>query len=87
MPRFELGRLLATPGALRAIAPASLVTALQRHAVGDWGELSDEDRAANEAALAEGTRLLSAYTLDATPVWVITEGDRSATTVLLPHES
>ena len=49
MPRFELGRLLATPGALRAIAPASLVTALQRHAVGDWGELSDEDRAANEA--------------------------------------
>jgi hypothetical protein len=60
---------------------------LARHVTGDWGELEDEDRAANEAAVAEGTRLLSAYTVaSGEKLWVITEWDRSVTTFLLPEE-
>ncbi|WP_404851334.1 plasmid related protein [Cupriavidus sp. D384] len=54
---------------------------------GDWGELDDEDRAQNETSLITGKRLLSSYTLDTgTKVWVITEADRSVTTILLPDE-
>lgn len=86
---FQLGRLLATPGALRAFEAAgdSLVPYLARHASGDWGDVCAEDARANVAALADGTRLLSAYHLaDRTKVWIITEADRSATTVLLPEE-
>jgi hypothetical protein len=87
MPRFPLGRTLATPGALDAAAPWELPALLQRHASGDWGELDAHDRRANETALRTGERLLSAYTLGAgRRVWVITEADRSATTVLLPEE-
>jgi hypothetical protein len=86
---FPLGRVLATPGALREFeeagtSPASL---LARHAAGDWGDLSPEDRAENELSLREGFRLLSAYTLSTgVRIWIITECDRSATTFLLPAE-
>jgi hypothetical protein len=60
---------------------------LFRHLAGDWGELSPEDTAENELSLREGFRLLSAYSLrDGTRIWVITESDRSATTILLPDE-
>jgi len=88
-PLFPLGRTVATPGALDAlglagVAPQSL---LDRHARGDWGELDEEDRRANGRALSGGARLLSAYALpDGIRVWVITEADRSATTLLLPEE-
>ena len=87
--RFPLGRLLATPGALRACDEAGANPAhyLARHASGDWGDLSAEDRAANDRALLTGDRLLSAYRLpNGERIWVITEADRSATTALLPQE-
>jgi hypothetical protein len=64
-----------------------MMQALRRHARGDWGDLDDEDLQANERALKDGTRLLSAYHSSAgTKFWIITEWDRSATTVLLPEE-
>ena len=60
---------------------------MQRHLTGDWGELCDEDRVTNEQALQEGERLFSAYERDGVPkVWIITEWDRSVTTVLFPDE-
>lgn len=86
---FALGRLLATPGVLVALEKAQETPDpyLKRHASGDWGDLDDEDKGANDAAVMHGTRLLSAYHLsDGTKVWIITEADRSATTMLLPDE-
>lgn len=82
-----LGQVVATPAALAAVAPPDVVAALRRHAAGDWGEVDADDRRANDAALRDGTRLLSAYTSPAgTRFWVITEADRSVTTVLLPDD-
>lgn len=86
---FCLGRTVATPGALEALEGAGHTAGefLGRHARGDWGDLCDEDKAANQEALQEGLRLLSAYRLgDGKKLWVITEADRSATTLLLPEE-
>lgn len=85
---FPLGRVVATPGALDLAARAGLClrSLLDRHAVGDWGDLGDADRLANELALAGGARLFSEYGEDPQRLWVITEADRSATTVLLPEE-
>lgn len=88
-PLFPLGQVLATPGALAALAETgqSPLSFLARHHTGDWGELPPEDVAENERSLAVGARLLSAYTLsDGTRLWIITEHDRSATTLLLPME-
>lgn len=88
-PKFPLGRIVATPGALRALGrlqqnPFELIA---RHGSGDWGEVNQHDQRENEHALVHGLRLLSAYTLrDGTKIWIITEADRSATTVLLPDE-
>lgn len=85
--KVPLGRTLITPGASASIPEADVVAAVGRHARGDWGEVSPEDQAENELSLAEGFRLLSAYTSSAgVRFWVITEADRSATTVLLPEE-
>jgi hypothetical protein len=85
--KFPLGRLLMTPGARDSIPPSETMQALRRHAHGDWGDLDDEDRQANESALQNGARLLSAYVAsNGTKFWIITEADRSATTVLLPRE-
>lgn len=85
--RFSLGQLLATPSVLKNIPNDQMLAALNRHACGDWGDVNEHDRQANNAALREGTRLLSAYhTDDGTCFWIITEADRSATTVLLPEE-
>lgn len=88
-PRFPLGHLVATRGAIEALASANedLLPFVARHAVGDWGDIDDEDRSENEQSLVYGRRLLSAYTLrNGTRIWIITEADRSATTILLPGE-
>jgi hypothetical protein len=86
---FPLGRILATPRALDAVrASGDLITTfLARHSTRDWGELGDEDRRNNEVSVALGFRLLSAYKLrNGLSIWIITEADRSATTILLPEE-
>lgn len=88
-PRLALGRIVTTLGALAALEEAdqSPWVFLHRHAAGDWGELCEEDRRENELSLREGFRVLSAYrTAKGVKLWVITEADRSATTVLLPEE-
>lgn len=88
-PRFRLGRLLATPGALAALKKANShpIALLVRHMRGDWGELAEEDWQQNEISLLAGMRLLSSYTLETgAKVWVVTEADRSVTTILLPDE-
>jgi hypothetical protein len=83
-----LGQVVATPGALEALTAAgvSAMSLLDRHGRGDWGEVGREDWRANDWSLANGERLLSAYTVGAVKVWLITERDRSATTLLLPDE-
>lgn len=88
-PKFNTGRLVATPGALDALVDAaqSPMDFLNRHVRGDWGDCCDEDRQANEDALRYGARLLSVYrTAKGKKIWVITESDRSSTCVLLPEE-
>ncbi|MBD3672761.1 MAG: hypothetical protein HUJ26_04470 [Planctomycetaceae bacterium] len=88
-PSFSLGRVVATSGALDALETAgdNLSVFLSRHANGDWGLVSVEDAAMNDEALRHGDRVLSAYkTSLGTKLWIITEADRSATTVLLPSE-
>ena len=93
-PRFELGRVVATPSALKVLEDARQSPAefLDRHTRGDWGDLSEEDREANEAALRDGSRILSAYmTRGAQKIWIITEavggpGTRASTTILLPED-
>ncbi|SMF97237.1 hypothetical protein SAMN02949497_4657 [Methylomagnum ishizawai] len=88
-PLFPLGQVVATPNALAVLAghgvdPASL---LDRHVKGDWGVLPPEDAKANNAALRHGERLLSSYPLaDGVKVWIITEWDRSVTTILMPDD-
>jgi hypothetical protein len=89
IPRFPLGHVVATPGALDALLMAGQTPAvfLRRHVIGDWGDVDEHDRHENERSLAYGCRLLSAYTLcTGERLWLITEGDRSATTILLPSE-
>lgn len=86
-PKFTLGQMVITRAANDKLDPHEVVTALLRHAGGDWGELDEHDRRENELSLAEGFRLLSAYTApDGTKFWIITEADRSVTTVLLPED-
>jgi hypothetical protein len=85
--RFSLGALVSTPGVLEALTPDEILTALSRHVRGDWGDLDEEDRQENELSLREGFRLLSAYrSSKGVKFWIITEADRSVTTVLLPEE-
>jgi len=88
-PLFPLGQVVATPGALEALDEAGQEPAefLQRHITGNWGDLDEHDRNENELALKQGLRLLSAYqTNKGVRLWVITEWDRSVTTILLPQE-
>lgn len=87
--KFKIGKLVATPGALAAITgsgenPWQFVV---RHMAGDWGELDAEDKQLNEDALKSGDRIFSAYyTAKGVKLYVITEADRSATTILLPED-
>lgn len=88
-PRFGLGQVVATPGALDALEQAGEMAFgyLQRHSAGDWGDVPEEDKASNEEDIARGQGAMSAYTLKTgEKIWVITEWDRSVTTVLLPSE-
>ena len=88
-PLFSLGQLVATPGALAALEKAGQgpLDFLSRHVHGDWGDLCEEDRRENQYSLDRGFRLLSSYrTLADTKLYVITEADRSVTTILLPEE-
>jgi hypothetical protein len=92
--QFPLGQVVATPGALEALARNNTtgLDFIQRHASGDWGVLSDGDRQANDEALQSGARILSSYLLaDETKLWIVTEaadekGNRAVTTLLLPDE-
>ena len=87
--KFNLGCVVATPGALCALEKAieSALGFLMRHASGDWGELCEEDKRENDFALDKQLRLFSAYHLrNGTKIWIITEADRSVTTILLPEE-
>jgi hypothetical protein len=88
-PLFELGQVVATPGAIAALQEAQQdpVGLLLRHVTGDWGDLDEEDVKENQLSVEKGFRILSAYPLETgVKVWVITEADRSATTFLLPSE-
>lgn len=85
--RFPLGQLVCTPCVESNIPLPEVVSALDRHLAGDWGEVGKEDRAENEFSLREGFRLFSVYRTKAgVKFWIITEADRSVTTVLLPSE-
>lgn len=84
--RFALGRCMATPSVLEALDRGALHDLLVRHARGDWGDLDEHDRAANDRAVVAGDRILSAYRLADLRIYVITEADRSATTLLFPEE-
>jgi len=89
MIRFPLGRVVATPGALSALEKAEQLPAefLDRHVHGDWGDVPEEDKQANERSVEQGLRILSAYTTSAgDKIWILTEADRSATTLMLPEE-
>ncbi len=86
---FALGQVVMTPGAAAAFAATDQhpFPFLARHQRGDWGEVSPEDATENDFSVAHGFRTLSAYTLrDGTRIWILTEADRSATTILLPED-
>jgi len=85
--RFPLGAVMVTRQAFDRLAPEDIQRALSLHARGDWGLVCPEDRQSNEEALAEGLRLFSVYEDESnTRFWIITEADRSVTTVLLPDD-
>ena len=89
LSKFPLGRVVATPGALKALEDANQnpFEFLERHQAGDWGELCEEDKKENEFSVLHGFRILSAYrTRNNVKLWVITEADRSSTCLLLPCE-
>jgi hypothetical protein len=84
-PKFPLGQVVVTRNARDTISPTDVLQALDRHAAGDWGNLCDDDRRENERCLQQGSgRLFSAYHAAGEKFWIITEADRSVTTVLLP---
>ena len=85
---LPLGKVVATPGALKLLSEVGKCSfdLLARHATGDWGNLCSFDQRQNEIALRDGYRVFSAYDITAGRVWIITEADRSITTILLPEE-
>jgi hypothetical protein len=86
--KFELGQTVATPGAIMAaeMAKADLGLFLRFHENGKWGDVCEEDVASNDRAVEHGDRILSEYHSGSVRFWIITEWDRSVTTVLLPSE-
>lgn len=84
---FSLGRIVATPNVVSQVDQEEIMHALERHSRGDWGELEAGDRKANDLALVRSGRLVSAYnSRESVRFWIITEADRSVTTVLLPED-
>ena len=89
--RFEIGQVVATPGALEAleVSGVSPLQLLRRHQRGDWGEVPHQDAKENERSVRDGFRILSSYPVEESGderVWIITEADRSSTCLLLPSE-
>ena len=88
-PLFALGAIVGTPGALELLESAGKAPSefIAMHHCGNWGDdLCDEDKQLNDAALKDGSRLFSAYTVGNEKIWVITEADRSSTCITLPSE-
>ena len=88
-PLFPLGKTVCTPGVVELVQAGAFnpVDLLSRHHIGDWGDCGAEDAAANDQALKDGTRIFSVYQIGPdVKLWVITEADRSVTTILLPNE-
>lgn len=84
---FKMGTTCSTPGVLAKLSPEDILCALTRHAQGDWGLVGPEDWAENQLSLTEGHRLFSTYDgKNGQRFWIITEADRSVTTILLPEE-
>ena len=91
MRKFELGQTVVTRGVAEVLEQDAkfsefVMVSIRRHATGDWGEMCEEDREANDEALQHGGRLFSSYTKGDWKIWIITEWDRSYTTVLFPSE-
>lgn len=92
MKKFDPGKIVVTRGVSNVLDENEEFSrhvrlSLMRHLAGDWGGLCDEDRVLNEAALLDGERLFSVYTKEGVPpIWIITECDRSVTTILFPDE-
>jgi hypothetical protein len=85
--KFPLGHTVMTSNAAETLSQPDVHEALKRHAAGDWGDVDEHDHQQNEVALKEGFRLFSVYhAQNGTKFWVITEADRSATTVLMPED-
>lgn len=85
--KFQMGHLVSTPNALERIPNPEILAALQRHMTGDWGDVDEHDREENEFSLMRALRLFSVYrSAQGVKFWIITEADRSATTVLLPED-
>lgn len=86
--KFSMGRLVATPASLKLLEAAQMTAfdLLQRHQVGDWGDLCADDKQANESAIACGARILSAYMVGGVKIYVITESNRAHTTILCADE-
>jgi hypothetical protein len=88
-PMFALGQVVATPGAMNAVSDLGIspLDLIHRHVTGDWGDLGTVDQQQNLLAIRSGLRVFSSYKLSAsTKIWIITEADRSSTTLLLPDE-
>jgi len=85
-PAFPLGQIVITTNAKATLDPADVQQGLSRHAKGDWGDVCPEDARENELSLKEGFRLLSVYRSGDKKFWIITEADRSVTTVLMPDD-
>jgi hypothetical protein len=85
---FPLGQVVATPGALELLDQAAVNAAelLQRHVSGDWGIVPEDDAELNQSSVSDGNRILSSYPVGDDRIWIITEADRSSTTLLLPSE-
>lgn len=84
--KFELGKLFMTKGVAENCNYEDLFECVKRHSDCDWGDLDEDDKLLNDMAVENGERILSAYELFGTKIWIITEWDRSVTTILLPEE-
>ena len=85
--KFRLGHIVSTPNALSQLTQEDILMGIKRHQAGDWGNLDGDDKVANDRALVNHTRILSAYrAANGKTFWIITEADRSSTCVLLPED-